>query len=509
MELPHSELNNHSNGLQPADAVSDMSRSPLGASPNPSDDAQTSNTMGNKRELATRNWDTNGSAGMSPMGSVAHVPMNNLPSSVGGPSSATNAPMTTNAMSLQPAVSAAPAMMPMGGASPLKSNAPTSSSLLGGNDMAPFSGSFSDGASAPTSFPLNVPGNFSDMIRQGNGMISSQPVSSLPSSLSAVPLGSTVPSSAGGTDLSALTVSTPQAAPTLPEEQQKSNKAADPRGVGEIGAASGLYMLSQSISDPKLKKEGEEEEKTVNGTSKDAAKRKRDDRGGKSMVNGDASPSKHGSETTRSLKRDAEHGTEDDEVHSDNDSDNDSKRKSFLERNRQAAFKCRQRKKAWLASLQAKVEYLQSDNESLQNTVEALRAEVLFLKSQLMQHHGHSAMDGDGKDVHADSNRSLSGPYSPMNVSVPSSFVGYPAQGNVSHPLLPNISPVPQVSHPPQPSMPQPGLDSTMSSVPATGALAAYATPGLPRMTQMPATQPMLSPYAQAPHGYAAARGND
>lgn len=506
MDLPNGELSNHTNGLQPADAVSDMSRSPLGASPNPSDDAQTPN----KREVATRSWDANGSAGMSPMGSVAQVSMNNLPSSVHGPNSATSAPMTTNTMSLQPPVSAASAMMPMGGGSPLKSNTPTSTSLLGGNDMAPFSGPFSNGASAATSFPLSVPDNFSDIIRPGNGMISSQPVSSLPSSLSAVPLGSTVPSSAGGTDLSALTVSTPQAAPTLPEEQQKSNKAADPRGVGEIGAASGLYMLSQSISDPKQKKEGEEDEKTVNGTSQDAIKRKRDDRGGKSMVNGDASPSdsKRGSEANRSLKRDAGHGAEDDEVHSDNDSDNESKRKSFLERNRQAAFKCRQRKKAWLASLQAKVEYLQSDNESLQNTVEALRAEVLFLKSQLMQHHGHSAMDGDGKDVHSESNRSLSTPYSPMNVSVPSSFVGYPAQGNVSHPLLPNISSVPQVSHPPQP-LSQPGLDNAMSSVPATGALAAYAAPGLPRMTQMPATQPMLSPYAQAPHGYAAARGND
>lgn len=65
--------------------------------------------------------------------------------------------------------------------------------------------------------------------------------------------------------------------------------------------------------------------------------------------------------------------------------DDEEKRKNFLERNRQAALKCRQRKKAWLASLQAKVEYLQSDNENLQGTVSALRNEVMFLKSQLMQ----------------------------------------------------------------------------------------------------------------------------
>lgn len=64
-----------------------------------------------------------------------------------------------------------------------------------------------------------------------------------------------------------------------------------------------------------------------------------------------------------------------------------SKRKSFLERNRQAALKCRQRKKAWLASLQARVDFLESENNSLRTTVEALRSEVVFLKSQLIQTH--------------------------------------------------------------------------------------------------------------------------
>lgn len=84
-----------------------------------------------------------------------------------------------------------------------------------------------------------------------------------------------------------------------------------------------------------------------------------------------------------------------DDLDDDGDMDDDSKgaggpedeekRKNFLERNRQAALKCRQRKKAWLASLQAKVEYLQTDNEHLQGTVGALRNEIMFLKSQLLQ----------------------------------------------------------------------------------------------------------------------------
>uniref|UniRef100_V5EX29 BZIP domain-containing protein n=1 Tax=Kalmanozyma brasiliensis (strain GHG001) TaxID=1365824 RepID=V5EX29_KALBG len=86
----------------------------------------------------------------------------------------------------------------------------------------------------------------------------------------------------------------------------------------------------------------------------------------------------------------SENGDDDDQQwDSDDDGEGkgnmDAKRKNFLERNRQAALKCRQRKKAWLASLQAKVEYLQNDNENLQNTVGALRNENMFLKSQLVQ----------------------------------------------------------------------------------------------------------------------------
>lgn len=80
------------------------------------------------------------------------------------------------------------------------------------------------------------------------------------------------------------------------------------------------------------------------------------------------------------------------------------KRRNFLERNRQgasslpplraehqvtqrtAALKCRQRKKAWLANLQAKVEYLTSDNETLTQTVNSLREEISSLRTVLVAH---------------------------------------------------------------------------------------------------------------------------
>ncbi|THG93972.1 hypothetical protein EW145_g8242, partial [Phellinidium pouzarii] len=59
------------------------------------------------------------------------------------------------------------------------------------------------------------------------------------------------------------------------------------------------------------------------------------------------------------------------------------KRRNFLERNRQAALKCRQRKKAWLTQLQAKVEFLSNENERLTNALVSSREEIARL-SQLV-----------------------------------------------------------------------------------------------------------------------------
>lgn len=51
-----------------------------------------------------------------------------------------------------------------------------------------------------------------------------------------------------------------------------------------------------------------------------------------------------------------------------------------------AALKCRQRKKQWLNNLQAKVEYLTNDNEQLQIQTNALREEIMNLKTLLLAH---------------------------------------------------------------------------------------------------------------------------
>ena len=62
------------------------------------------------------------------------------------------------------------------------------------------------------------------------------------------------------------------------------------------------------------------------------------------------------------------------------------KRKSFLERNRIAALKCRQRKKQWLADLQTKLEMYTNENESLRAEVNALRSQLVNIKEILLVH---------------------------------------------------------------------------------------------------------------------------
>ena len=51
-----------------------------------------------------------------------------------------------------------------------------------------------------------------------------------------------------------------------------------------------------------------------------------------------------------------------------------------------AALKCRQRKKAWLANLQSKVEMLTTDNDTLQQTVTNLKEEIQSLRAILQAH---------------------------------------------------------------------------------------------------------------------------
>ncbi|XP_056129758.1 cyclic AMP-dependent transcription factor ATF-7b isoform X2 [Lampris incognitus] len=68
------------------------------------------------------------------------------------------------------------------------------------------------------------------------------------------------------------------------------------------------------------------------------------------------------------------------------DVDPDERRQRFLERNRAAASRCRQKRKVWVNSLEKKAEDLANMNVSLTNEVTLLRNEVTQLKQLLLAH---------------------------------------------------------------------------------------------------------------------------
>ena len=68
------------------------------------------------------------------------------------------------------------------------------------------------------------------------------------------------------------------------------------------------------------------------------------------------------------------------------DDKEDSTRNKYLERNKVAASKCRQKKKVWVDDLKAQKSELEQENSNLQHENKSLVNDVIQLKSQLMAH---------------------------------------------------------------------------------------------------------------------------
>ena len=64
----------------------------------------------------------------------------------------------------------------------------------------------------------------------------------------------------------------------------------------------------------------------------------------------------------------------------------DYRRSKFLERNRVAASKCRQKKKEWTNNLENRARGLQKENTSLHHLLDSCKEEVLFLKGEMLKH---------------------------------------------------------------------------------------------------------------------------
>ncbi|KAF6826947.1 bZIP transcription factor [Colletotrichum musicola] len=196
----------------------------------------------------------------------------------------------------------------------------------------------------------------------------------------------------------------PQPAPAPPQGTETSPQMSSANGAGSAGAGSSVRGVSEGGS--AVSDESEQARPSTRG------KGKRNSTGG-STTNGrrkaeeapaKAPPSKK-SKTTNNINNASapDMMMNGDESHSDDDEDmkfkmekdeggskskmtDEEKRKNFLERNRVAALKCRQRKKQWLQNLQNKVELYSSENDALTAQITQLREEVVNLKTLLLAH---------------------------------------------------------------------------------------------------------------------------
>jgi len=77
---------------------------------------------------------------------------------------------------------------------------------------------------------------------------------------------------------------------------------------------------------------------------------------------------------------------------SSSDDDNSDRRRRFLESNRAAATRCRQKKKAWAASLESRANCLEKINSNLEREMRSLKREIHDLKLLLLEHKHCPAM---------------------------------------------------------------------------------------------------------------------
>lgn len=104
-------------------------------------------------------------------------------------------------------------------------------------------------------------------------------------------------------------------------------------------------------------------------------------RSGQSSNDADVSPAKRARKSTAKSK-----ATSGDDEKTAAKADGDQKRTRFLERNRVAASKCRQKKKEWTTNIEVQARELQTDKNQLSLIVASLKEEVLWLKGELLKH---------------------------------------------------------------------------------------------------------------------------
>ena len=207
-----------------------------------------------------------------------------------------------------------------------------------------------------------------------------------------------------------------QAIQAKPSQQDGPRRGGRNNTGGSIGSISGQDM-SGSIASPESHEEvsrpntrGGRGKKTAKAQTATNGRRKADDtpkggvnkrsKGNSGVTNVDPNLEPHDDDDDESQDQDDEEQLNE---HGKKMTDEE-KRRNFLERNRYivhklervgayadishrvAALKCRQRKKQWLANLQAKVEMYSAENDTLNSQVQQLHDEIRNLRTLLMGH---------------------------------------------------------------------------------------------------------------------------
>ncbi|KAL6405533.1 hypothetical protein AUP68_11291 [Ilyonectria robusta] len=174
-------------------------------------------------------------------------------------------------------------------------------------------------------------------------------------------------------------------APVVPQNMNTSPQMSSANG-GSIGSARGVSEGSVASDDsdqarPNTRGKGKKNPPATNG------RRKADEAPAK------APPNKKSKANSGAVTMPEDMDMSDDESNMKYDENgtktkmtDEEKRKNFLDRNRVAAMKCRQRKKRWLANLQTKVEMFSTENDAPTSQITQLREGVVILKTLLLAH---------------------------------------------------------------------------------------------------------------------------
>lgn len=174
----------------------------------------------------------------------------------------------------------------------------------------------------------------------------------------------------------------PMPQPPQPYHQNVQGKQGGKNSIGSnvSGSTEGAEQYSDD-QDSKPARGGRGGKKAQTGKGAASGKRKTDETPAKGPAN-----KRQRANTMSEEPEDEDMQDDQDPGNPDKKMTDEEKRKNFLERNRVAALKCRQRKKQWLANLQQKVEIFSTENDALAATVTQLREEIVGLKTLLLAH---------------------------------------------------------------------------------------------------------------------------